>query len=115
MTKLSDVSFLCDTPNVRWTGNDKDGVRYEGDRSLGDMGQFINTNCGSSVVVKEPEFALSLPANEIAEMIAEDSATTCVMLEFYAPWCGHCKNLAPTYEALGQLFNAIPDGYVQLS
>jgi len=40
-----------------------------------------------------------LVANNFDQIV--NDPTKDVFVEFYAPWCGHCKKLAPLYEELG--------------
>jgi len=41
------------------------------------------------------------------EIVLDDSKN--VLIEFYAPWCGHCKTLAPKYEELAKEFEKVND------
>lgn len=39
-------------------------------------------------------------AKNFDEVVVNNGKDT--LIEFYAPWCGHCKKLAPTFDELGQ-------------
>lgn len=39
-------------------------------------------------------------AKNFEEVVTKNGVDT--LIEFYAPWCGHCKKLAPVYDELGE-------------
>ncbi|KAI9595310.1 thioredoxin-like protein [Syncephalis fuscata] len=109
-------------PVLKWfgKGGDVDSPdEYEGDRSLDDLSDFIskksgrynyciarqvaNINLGvKSKVKKTPSHVVTLTAANFDEIVMD--RTKNVLVEFYAPWCGHCKELAPTYEKVAADF-----------
>jgi len=50
-----------------------------------------------------------LVADEFDEVTSDDKD---VLVEFYAPWCGHCKKLAPIYDTLGERYSNVKDKLV---
>jgi protein disulfide-isomerase A6 len=89
-------------------GNPDESQKYEGGRSEDDLISFVEKQTGVKAkrAPAPPSYVTVLTESNFNREIVESDADA--LVEFYAPWCGHCKRLAPEYEKLAAVYRSEP-------
>ena len=79
-------------------------TRFGGYLAFAPTVEWLNAHLGTDVHAKP--IVADLTTETIDAYVADPNAD--VLVEFYAPWCGHCKQFAKFYHEVGAHFSADP-------
>lgn len=95
-------------PTLKWfDGKSDKPVDYDGGRDLESLSKWVTDKTGLKPKVKGklPSKIVMLDDKSFKEKVGKEQD---VLVAFTAPWCGHCKNLAPIWEDLANVFGTEP-------
>ncbi|KAG9297510.1 hypothetical protein G9A89_001450 [Geosiphon pyriformis] len=97
-------------PTLKWfdKGVSDKPEDYSDGRDLETLASHIEKKTGIRPSIKKPVVSVTILNSQSFNEIALDPKKH-VLVEFYAPWCGHCKNLAPIYEKVASYFTEESD------
>lgn len=97
-------------PTLAYFKNGKKVETYKGGRNLKDLSDFLKSmqeakTGGADKKEKVPEDPKAGPLAILNADNFEASIKSGVsFVKFFAPWCGHCKRLSPTWDDLAKKF-----------
>merc|ERR1719443_2724148 len=122
-TALCSAQDVTGYPTLKFfkNGAEKDdGVKYRGNRDAAALEKFIAEKLGNEIPEEKPA------TPESAEPVIENGLYILggasfagavgkgdTFIKFYAPWCGHCQKLAPTWDELAKSYEK--DGQVKIA
>ncbi|OCK75687.1 disulfide isomeras-like protein [Lepidopterella palustris CBS 459.81] len=95
-------------PTLKWFDGKSDKPEdYSGGRDIESLTKWIVEKTGIKPKIKGslPSSVVMLDDKSFVEKIGKDQD---VLVAFTAPWCGHCKSLAPVWETLATDFSTEP-------
>lgn len=104
-------------PTLKFFGSGEEVASYSGARSLEALKTFVKEQIqkrsvqpGDEAAAVVEEELVQSPVKELTDKnFADVTSSGNAFVKFYAPWCGHCKRLAPTWEDLAKEVSDLPD------